>query len=131
MDSSRADDLVRQAEKKLASFSFFGLKSSEKYESASALLEKAGTQYKLAKKCECTPDGRPCTGPVLPLKCQYAGAEGGAVYERLGGLHMQNDSGGDAAAAYVEAAKCYQKTNKTGGAQEHACACLQQALAPS
>ena len=29
---------------------------------------------------------------------------------------MQNDSGGDAAAAYVEAAKCYQKTNKTGAA---------------
>ena len=36
------------------------------------------------------------------------------MYEKLGGLHTQNDSGGDAAAAYVEAAKCYQKTNKTG-----------------
>ena len=52
MDSSRADDLVKQAEKKLASFSFFGLKSADKYEAAAALLEKAGTQYKLAKKCK-------------------------------------------------------------------------------
>ena len=27
---------------------------------------------------------------------------------------MQNDGGSDAAAAFVEAAKCYQKTNKAG-----------------
>ena len=51
MDSSRADELVRQAEKKLSSFSFFGLKKAENYDSAAAMLEKAGTQYKLAKRC--------------------------------------------------------------------------------
>lgn len=36
------------------------------------------------------------------------------MYEKLGTIHMQNDGGSDAAAAFVEAAKCYQKTNKTG-----------------
>ena len=52
MDSSRADELVRQAEKKLSSFSFFGLKKAENYDAAAAMLEKAGTQYKLSKRCE-------------------------------------------------------------------------------
>ena len=52
MDSSRADDLVRQAEKKLNSFSFFGLNKSAQYDAATTLLEKAANQYKLAKNCE-------------------------------------------------------------------------------
>ena len=42
---------MRQAEKKLSSFSFFGLKKAENYDAAAAMLEKAGTQYKLAKRC--------------------------------------------------------------------------------
>ena len=52
VDSSRADDLVRQAEKKLNSFSFFGLNKSAQYDAATTLLEKAANQYKLAKNCE-------------------------------------------------------------------------------
>ena len=36
------------------------------------------------------------------------------MYEKLGQIHQQNDGGSDAAAAFVEAAKCYQKTSKTG-----------------
>lgn len=50
-DSQRADELVRQAEKKLSSFSFFGLNKSAQYDAASSLLEKAANQYKLSKQC--------------------------------------------------------------------------------
>ena len=51
MDSQRANDLVKQAEKKLNSFSFFGLNKSAQYDAASSLLEKAANQYKLSKNC--------------------------------------------------------------------------------
>jgi hypothetical protein len=49
MSAKNADDLVAKADKKLASFGFFG----NKYEDAAELLEKAAVQYKLAKACEC------------------------------------------------------------------------------
>ena len=48
MSAKNADDLVAKADKKLASFGFFG----NKYEDAAELLEKAAVQYKLAKACE-------------------------------------------------------------------------------
>jgi alpha-soluble NSF attachment protein len=44
----KAEELVRKADKKLTSFSFFG----NKYEDAAELYEKAVTQYKLAKLCK-------------------------------------------------------------------------------
>ena len=53
MDSQRANELVKQAEKKLSSFSFFGLNKSAQYDAAAGLLEKAANQYKLAKNCRC------------------------------------------------------------------------------
>ena len=45
--AARAAELVRKADKKLASFSFFG----NKYEDASEWLEKAAVQFKLAQAC--------------------------------------------------------------------------------
>ena len=47
--AARAAELVKKADKRLASFSLFG---GNKYEDAAELLEKAGNQYKLAKCCE-------------------------------------------------------------------------------
>lgn len=47
--AARALDLVKKADKRLTSFSLFG---GNKYEDAAELLEKAATQYKLAKCCE-------------------------------------------------------------------------------
>lgn len=90
-DSQRADELVRQAEKKLSSFSFFGLNKSAQYDAASSLLEKAANQYKLSKQWQ----------------------QAGTTFEKLGNLHLKNESGSDAATAFTDAAKCYQKTNKS------------------
>lgn len=45
--AARAAELVRKADKKLASFSFFG----NKYEDAGEWLEKAAVQFKLAQAC--------------------------------------------------------------------------------
>jgi alpha-soluble NSF attachment protein len=45
----KAGELVKKADKKLTTFSFFG----NKYEDAAELYDKAVTQYKLAKLCEC------------------------------------------------------------------------------
>lgn len=57
MSAKNADDLVAKADKKLASFGFFG----NKYEDAAELLEKAAVQYKLAKACEFyVSEGRGC-----------------------------------------------------------------------
>ena len=47
--AARALDFVKKADKRLTSFSLFG---GNKYEDAAELLEKAATQYKLAKCCE-------------------------------------------------------------------------------
>ena len=47
--AARALELVKKADKRLTSFSLFG---GNKYEEAAELLEKAATQYKLAKCCE-------------------------------------------------------------------------------
>lgn len=45
----KAQDMVKKAEKKLNSFSFFG---GDKYGDAAELLEKAANHFKLAKKCK-------------------------------------------------------------------------------
>ena len=47
--AARALDFVKKADKRLTAFSLFG---GNKYEDAADLLEKAATQYKLAKCCE-------------------------------------------------------------------------------
>jgi alpha-soluble NSF attachment protein len=44
----------------------------------------------------------------------FAGAEAGQAYEKLAQVHLKQDSRLEAASAFVEAAKCYQKTNKSG-----------------
>ena len=54
--AARAAELVRKADKKLASFSFFG----NKYEDAGEWLEKAAVQFKLAQAC--APAIRTCRG---------------------------------------------------------------------
>ena len=42
------------------------------------------------------------------------GAEAGQAYEKLADIHIKQESKGEAASACVEAAKCYQKTSKSG-----------------
>lgn len=44
----------------------------------------------------------------------YAGAEAGQAFEKLAQVHLKQDSRLEAASSYVDAAKCYQKTSKTG-----------------
>ena len=43
-----------------------------------------------------------------------AGADAGQAFEKLAQTHLKLDSRLEAASSYVEAAKCYQKTNKAG-----------------
>lgn len=42
------------------------------------------------------------------------GNEAGQAFEKLAQVHLKQDSRLEAASSYVEAAKCYQKTDKTG-----------------
>jgi hypothetical protein len=48
--SEKGDDLVKQAEKRLKAFTFFS--SSEKYEDAVDLFDKAAAQYKITQQCK-------------------------------------------------------------------------------
>lgn len=48
-----------------------------------------------------------------------AGNEAGQAFEKLAQVHLKQDSRLEAASSYVEAAKCYQKTDKTGEAQSN------------
>lgn len=94
--AAKGRDFQQQAEKKLKGGTFsrmFGGSSRE--EAATELLEKAATQYKLAKSWN----------------------EAGQVYEQLTGLHMKLESQTDAAAAWVDASRAYSKagvTDKSG-----------------
>ena len=45
---------------------------------------------------------------------QFAGGEAGQAFEKLAQVHLKQDSRLEAASSYVDAAKCYQKTSKTG-----------------
>lgn len=42
------------------------------------------------------------------------GGDAGLAFEKLAQTHLKLDSRLEAASSYVEAAKCYQKTNKAG-----------------
>lgn len=46
--------------------------------------------------------------------CCTSGAEAGLAFEKLAQVHLKQDSRLEAASAYVEAAKAYQKTDKSG-----------------
>mmetsp|Transcript_18274 Transcript_18274/g.39340 ORF Transcript_18274/g.39340 Transcript_18274/m.39340 type:complete len:302 (+) Transcript_18274:259-1164(+) len=84
---AKAEELRRQAEKKLKSFGFFG----NKYEDAADLLEKAANNFKLAK---CWDDAVDC-------------------YIKLADCQIKLDSKHEAATAYVEGAKCGVKSKKS------------------
>ena len=50
----------------------------------------------------------------LDVRCSCAGADAGQAFEKLAQTHLKLESRLEAASSYVEAAKCYQKTNKSG-----------------
>ncbi|WIA28569.1 hypothetical protein OEZ86_011109 [Tetradesmus obliquus] len=83
---ARGDEFFDKAQKKLKSFSFFGL-AGNKTEEAAELMEKAANYYKLGK----------------------AWKEAAEAYRQLADLHIKQDSKHDAASAYVEGAKCAMK----------------------
>lgn len=55
------------------------------------------------------------------LSTVHAGGDAGQAFEKLAQVHLKQDSRLEAASSYVEAAKCYQKTSKTGEAFLSAC----------
>lgn len=59
--------------------------------------------------------------------CAAPGADAGATYEKLAAVHLKLDSKHDAASSYMEAAKCYQKTDKKGALQSWLCVRLSHA----
>lgn len=80
---SKGKSYVGQAERKLVSFGWFG----NKYEDAAELFEQGANQFKLAKMWK----------------------EAGDAYVRLAEVNVKLESKHDSAAAWVEAAKAYQK----------------------
>jgi len=83
---AKARALVAKAEKKLASWSFFG---GNKYEDAVELLEKAANNFKLAK---CWKDA-------------------GETFEKLADCHSKLESAHEVASSYVDAANAYKKVS--------------------
>ena len=55
------------------------------------------------------------------LVLMASGADAGATYEKLAAVHLKLDSKHEAASSYMEAAKCYQKTDKKGAPLAHLC----------
>ena len=53
--------------------------------------------------------------------CVAPGADAGATYEKLAAVHLNLDSKHEAASSYMEAAKCYQKTDKKGALRSRLC----------
>ena len=65
---------------------------------------------------QCNQLQQPLT-PAMLLKMRVhaaPGADAGATYEKLAAVHLKLDSKHEAASSYMEAAKCYQKTDKKG-----------------
>ena len=81
--ASKARSLASQADRKLLGWNLFG----NKYEDASELYEQAANQFKLGKLWK----------------------EAGDTYTKLADVALKLESKHDAASAYVEAAKAYQK----------------------
>lgn len=105
----------QQADKKLKGGAFSRMFSSGREEAAVELLERAATQFKLAKSW----------------------TNAGQVFEQLAGLQLKLDSRTDAAAAWVEASRAYSRaqdpkdsshgTGGTGGNAQSS-ACLKNAI---
>lgn len=81
--AAKADEYMKQAEKKLKGWGMF----SNKYEEAAELYEKAGNNYKLAK----------CWGDAAD------------AYEKLAEVQLKAESKHEAATAYVEASRAASK----------------------
>mmetsp|Transcript_27235 Transcript_27235/g.37566 ORF Transcript_27235/g.37566 Transcript_27235/m.37566 type:complete len:291 (-) Transcript_27235:126-998(-) len=82
---AKAADLVKKADKKLASWTFF----SNKYEEAAELFEQAANSFKLAKLW----------------------AEAGEVYLKLADCQIKLESKHETASAYVDAANSFKKVS--------------------
>ncbi|KAL3134901.1 hypothetical protein ABBQ32_007867 [Trebouxia sp. C0010 RCD-2024] len=96
----KAREMVAKAEKKLKGYSFLGGMGA-KYDDAAELLESAGNNFKLAK----------------------AWRDAGDTYSKLAEVHVKQDSKTDAAQAYVEASKAYQRVDKS-----NALRCMHKAI---
>ena len=93
------------------------------------MYERAANQIKLAKACKSHSTSQPnvhsdvtCSihtklmsmHRYIDVWCSYAGGDAGQASEKLAQTHLKLESRLEAASSYVEAAKCYQKTNKSG-----------------
>lgn len=92
---AKAAEYMAQGQKALKKTSFFSFGGSQKFEDASDLFEKAGNQYKIAKKCtsvalhgsSCVPRSVCCYADALLWFLRYC-------------------TGQEAADAYVKCADC-------------------------
>ncbi|KHN38559.1 Alpha-soluble NSF attachment protein 2 [Glycine soja] len=85
MNEELAEDFENKAEKKLSSWGLFG----SKFEDAADLFDKSANSYKLAKSWD----------------------KAGSTYIKLANCNLKLESKHEAAQAYVDAARCYKKTN--------------------
>jgi alpha-soluble NSF attachment protein len=108
---SKGKSLVAQGDRKLLSLGWF----SNKYEEAADLFERGANQLKLAKACKaptrCTDALNPFPHPAHPppFLIHPAGKEAAETYIKLAECSIKLESKHDAASAWVEAAKAYQK----------------------
>lgn len=96
-NAAKGADQLKKAEKKLASWQIFG----NKYEDAAELLEKAATNFKLAKLWD----------------------EAGGAFLKLAECHEQLEAKHDAASALTDAANSFKKTQPARAVQ-----CLQRSV---
>ena len=83
---AKAYDLVKQAEKRLASWLNL---SGNKYDDAAELYSKAANLFKVSKNW----------------------SEAGKAFEQVAQCHLKLKSAHEAATAYSDAANCYKKTD--------------------
>jgi len=98
-DSSKAEDILEKADKKLKGFSLFG--GSTKWEDASDMYTKAANLFKMEKKWD----------------------KASEAYIKASECHLKLQSKHEAASNYINAANCYKKSNVT-----EAMSCLRQAI---
>jgi len=98
-NEEKADELIRNATKKLGSFSLFS--GNAKYEDAEEMFTKAANLYKMAKMWD----------------------KAGQAYTKASECHLKLQSKHEAASNYIQAANCYKKSNIT-----EAALCLKQGI---
>lgn len=100
-----ANTLLERAEKKANAFTLFGLSGSKtaNTEEASDMCARAGNLLKAEKKCQLT-----CRGGA-DFCC--LGKEAGDAYVRSADYLIQINDRDEGANKYVEASKCYKKSN--------------------